>query len=92
VIYIFDEKQKLISSTVKLAVNIYSELTSFMAERYDRYQPTVRTELTVWKGNNLEVAIKITNDACFVVYQPFLGDATCTTAIRTVETILSMNI
>ncbi len=90
VIYQFGENQKLVTSIVKLTVNASSGLTGFMTERYDRYQSTENNDLLVWRGNDMEVVAKTFNEACYVVYNPFSGNSTCTSALNTIETIRSI--
>jgi hypothetical protein len=90
VVYQFDENRKLVTSVIKLPAAASSELDGFMSEYYDRYQSAENDDLLVWRGNDTEVVVKTTPDACFVVYNPFSGSSTCTSALRTIEMIRSV--
>ena len=87
VAYQFDENQKLKSATTILSNNQPSRLTDFMTERYERFPSEDTKDLQVWKGNEIEALTKTVADVCFVVYHPFSGKSTCTSAINTIETI-----
>jgi len=88
VMYQFDDNQKLITSAVKLLANVYSELTEFLSERYDLYPFAERKDLQIWRGQNVEVVVKIFGNDCFVVYNPFSGNSTIEHADKTIETFV----
>ncbi|MDR1156054.1 MAG: hypothetical protein LBL04_15210 [Bacteroidales bacterium] len=90
VAYQFDENRNLVTSVVKLPAAASSELAGFMSEYYDLYRSAGNDDLLVWRGNDTEVVVKTTHDACFVVYNPFSGSSTCTNALRTIEMIRSV--
>ena len=84
-VYLFDETQKLESSVVKLASSVSSELAAFMDEYFEQYQSAEGDNLQAWSGNGTEAVVKVTNDACFVVYSPFSGNTTHTMATKIIE-------
>ncbi|MDR1172292.1 MAG: Ig-like domain-containing protein [Bacteroidales bacterium] len=90
VAYQFDETRKLVTAVVKLSTDASSELDSFMSECYNRYQAAGNNDLPVWRGNDTEVVVKAVNNTCFVVYNPFSGSSTCTSALNTIEMLQSV--
>ena len=89
VMYQFDENQKLITSAVKLSAVASSELTDFLTERYESYPSAESPDLKIWRGNNMEIVIKMVDNDCFVVYNAFLGKSTYTNAYHSIETFRS---
>ena len=87
VAYQFDENKKLVTSAIKLSANISSELTDFMIERYDYIPTAEKVDLSIWRGGNMEIATKMIDNSCFVIYSPFLGNSTSESARKLIDTI-----
>ncbi len=90
IMYMFDDSKKLISSGVQLETGWSSELTGFLAERYDAYGSGSGNGFSVWKGKEMEVVSKTSNDADFIVYNRYPDTKTYANSRNMIEIIGSI--